>query len=594
MAMSKILIVDDDIKFVNIVSEELAAYGQFEVVIATVGGEEIDALEQGDIAMVIVDICAGNIEGLEFLSFMSVSYPRIPSIVLTRDEHPDIARIQNCAGRGFIFCYMAKPSSLQKIGSAIVSGLQRLDENDFASGITVVRLLLLLEAGRRTCRVRVKLGTKKEGFFDISNGILLDARCDEKEGHEAALELLDWPPVSFQMEVLPRENRQTITPDMHDALLTAVTPTASVNPAARKRFVATPDFAKIIKLLIVDDSRMMRKGIADLFSVDDTIEVVGMAADGKEALTMLPRLKPDVVTLDVQMPVMDGLTTLKHMMIHSPTPTIMLSAYTREGAVVTYDALKYGAVDFVAKPSSMDGVDLKEQAREIAGKIHLAAAVEMDAVKYIRTIKKDKDAGIIGRDHYETIVTLGAGEGGYGTLLKIIPHLSPERPAAYFVMLYAAPKNVDSYVDYLDTHSSVTVVRARHNAPVKGGVCYIASGEEYLTIHRQGSELVQHVSAAPFAKIRGSVNMLMFSAAETMQTAAAGIILSGLGEDGQEGLEEILRVGGSAVVQDPASCLYKDMVLAAQERSPAALVMTDTDIAGWINSGRLAPAIEHG
>ena len=590
MTMSRILIVDDDSTFVNIISEELSSYGQFEVVLATVGGEEIDALEQGDIAMVIVDIGAGNIEGLAFLSFMSVSYPRIPSIVLIRDAHPGMARIQHCSDKDFIFCYMAKPSSLHKIGSAIVSGLHRLDENDFAPGISVIRLLLLLEAAQRTCRVQVRFGSKKEGWFDISNGILMDACCGEKRGREAILAILAWPPVSFELKEFPRDNRQqTITPDMHDALLSAASPvsgTDSVNSVNYGNSVVMSDFAKIITLLIVDDSRMMRNVIANIFAEDDIVEVVGEAANGKEAMQMLSQLAPDVVTLDVQMPVMDGLTTLKHIMIQSPTPTIMLSAYTREGAVVTYDALRYGAVDFVAKPSQMGGGDFKEQAGEISRKVHLAAEVELDAVKYIRTNKKNQASALkIRTRSCETIVILGAGEGGFGTLLKIIPRLSPDLPAAYCVMLYASPEHVDSYVDYLDAYSSVSVVRARHDASIEGGVCYIASGEEYLTIHRHGRELIQHVSAAPFAQIRGSINMLMFSAVEVMNSRTTGIILSGLGRDGEEGLEEIVRVNGKAVVQDPVSCLYKNMALAALNRSPAVQVVADNAIADWINNG---------
>ncbi len=136
------------------------------------------------------------------------------------------------------------------------------------------------------------------------------------------------------------------------------------------------DLNKKIKLFIVDDSAMMRKVITNIFADNDRIEVVGEAANGVDALQIMPQVKPDVVTLDVQMPIMDGLSTLKRMMIQIPTPTVMLSAYTKGGSRVTYDALKYGAVDFVAKPSKTSDPDLQEQYDELINKVYLAADVD--------------------------------------------------------------------------------------------------------------------------------------------------------------------------------------------------------------------------
>ncbi len=123
------------------------------------------------------------------------------------------------------------------------------------------------------------------------------------------------------------------------------------------------------KLLIVDDSRIMRKAIANIFDEDDRVQVVGEAEDGAEAMEMLSQINADVVTLDVEMPIMDGLTTLKHMMVENPTPTVMISTLTHEGTSVTFDALKYGAVDFIPKPSSISGKDLQKQSREISRKV---------------------------------------------------------------------------------------------------------------------------------------------------------------------------------------------------------------------------------
>ncbi len=575
MAKSKILIVDSNPVFVNLLSEELELYGQFEVLTATRENEEIAALKDHHIDIVLVDIDAENIEGLHFLSFMSTTHPRTPCIVMTRKDHSETATINSCAGNDSIFCYTKKPTRLIELGGEIIEGLYRIDENDYSPGIAVNRLLHLLAIHKKTGRIQIKFGSKKHGFFDFHHGILQDAFYPEREGEEALTEMLSWPPVSFQFETLPPDyQKNRISPEFLN----------TIQGSSKGASSATGNKQKKIKLFIVDDSKMMRKVIANVFKDDDSIEIVGEADNGKAALELLPQLCPDVVTLDVQMPVMDGITTLKHMMIQAPTPTIMLSAYTREGAVITYDALRFGAVDFVAKPSNVDGLDLKEQAREIVRKVHLAAAVELEAVKYIRAAKRKDDAKQqSGSDTCDTLVAIGAAEGGYGTLLKILPHLRPGLSTAYLVILHVSPQHVDSFIDYLGTYCAVPVKRAQNHAPIENGVCYLASGEEYLIVQKKENNLLQHLSPAPFASRRGAIDMLMFSAAEAMKDNTIGVILSGMGSDGEEGLEEIIRVGGSAILQDSASCLYKEMVQNASQCCPAAPTVPDGEIAERIH-----------
>lgn len=341
------------------------------------------------------------------------------------------------------------------------------------------------------------------------------------------------------------------------------------------------------KLLIVDDSKMMRKAVANIFASDDRIQVAGEAANGGEALEIIPQINPDVVTLDVNMPVMDGLTTLKHMMIETPTPAVMLSTLTLEGASVTFDALKYGAVDFVPKPSKLDDTKLEGQEQMVARKVALAAEVEVEAVQYIRALPNTELPGPNGQAPCNNIVVMGAAEGGYGTLLKIVPHLRPDLPAAYLIMLYAASPHVDAFAHYLGRHGSVRVKRAADGLPLKGGVCYLAAGEEYVTVRLRGNGLSLGINPAPFTSIsqrQGSINMLMFSAAEAMGDRATGVILSGAGDDGAEGLAEIIRSGGTAVVQDPKTCLYKEMAKSALDRCEPDHVITDLKIASAVRS----------
>lgn len=336
------------------------------------------------------------------------------------------------------------------------------------------------------------------------------------------------------------------------------------------------------KLLIVDDSPIMCKAIAGMFDDDENISVIGEAGDGYEALNAITQLNPDVVTLDVNMPGMDGLATIKRLMIQSPRPTVMLSSLTREGSQITFDALRYGAVDFVTKPSQEGTQELHTQIDDIRAKVRFAAAIELEAIKYIRAQEMDsaREPGHCPAQH---IVAMGAHEGGYGTFLKIIPQLQAEHAAAYLVVIYASHKHIDAFVEYLNIYSQVIVKRANHGQVVEAGVCYISSGDDYMTLRREDGVPTLHIRPAPFSSRKGSVDMLLFSVADTAADDALGIVLSGSSDDGAEGLEEVIRVGGTAIVQDPRTCMCKGMAIAAIQRSQIDRVVADTQIASAIH-----------
>ncbi len=338
-------------------------------------------------------------------------------------------------------------------------------------------------------------------------------------------------------------------------------------------------------LLIVDDSSLFRNCLKRMVGDEPGLRVVGEAENGEKALAMIPELSPDVVVLDVNMPVMDGLTALKHIMIRSPTPTVMFSALTKAGARTTFEALKFGAVDFIQKPSSMTEEALADQKAGILRKIGLAAGVRVGKIRCLRSSPPGRTRGAPGGEKPEYVFGIGAAEGGMGSLLRIAPGLSPDLPAAFLVVLHEEPGHVDAFAEYLGQYCRIRVRRARHGDFLEKGAMYLASGREYLTLvgsrSRRGFAL--HLSQAPFAGRRGSVNMLLFSLAEAMETRAVGVLLSGAGEDGTEGLAEIARRGGVSLVQDPASCLCEEMVRSALVRAGVHFVYADTEMSGKIN-----------
>lgn len=340
------------------------------------------------------------------------------------------------------------------------------------------------------------------------------------------------------------------------------------------------------KILIVDDSSLFRKYLRSLMEGNPRLRVAGEARDGREALDLIPKVRPDVLVLDVNMPVMDGLTALKHIMIKNPTPTLMFSSLTKAGARITFDSLKCGAVDFIEKPSSLRDVNLEAQRWEILHKIEAAAAVKVGKIRYVKARPRDHESMGDQTRKPEYVFAIGASEGGIGSLLRLVPGLSPEVCASYVTVLYEEPAHVDVFCDYLDEHSEIRVKRAKNGDFLRPGVCYIASGKEYVTLvgSRSQKGLALHVAPSPFPKRRGSVNMLMFSLAEIMEQHAVGVLLSGKGKDGAEGLGEISRLGGVCIALDPASCLSEDMVRNAIDERVVHFIYQDSEMPQRINA----------
>jgi two-component system chemotaxis response regulator CheB len=331
--------------------------------------------------------------------------------------------------------------------------------------------------------------------------------------------------------------------------------------------------AQPLKVLIVDDSKVIRQAIRKLFSDSPAIQVAGEAANGAEALHLVSKLDPDVITLDINMPVMDGLTTVKYLMIKSPKPILMFSTLTREGANETFDALRYGAIDFMQKPSNVAKQSFEEQRERIVNKVIMAGRVKVDAIRFLRrkSLQKPEEGRSVDCRY---LFALGASEGGYGALLNIIPQLKSDLPAAFIAVLYADGPNIDAFASYLDAHSAVAVKRAGDGDLLEAGRCYIAGGGEYVAVEHSEKKAHLRIQPTPFPNRKGAINRLMFSVAEAMKERAVGVILTGSGEDGVEGLGEILRVGGTAIVQDPENCLCKETSHSALRRHAIDLVLT--------------------
>jgi len=358
------------------------------------------------------------------------------------------------------------------------------------------------------------------------------------------------------------------------------------NGDARPGDATAPD--RIVKVLVVDDSRMIRKVLRGIIESSGKNKVIGEAENGKIALEMITADRPDVITLDINMPVMDGLTTLKHIMISHPIPTVMISALTKEGATETFDSLKYGAIDFLPKPSQVKGADLNIQREEILRKIELVAGVQVESIRYLRRPAKDNAKESDVQLPCQCVVVLGVAEGGYGALLNVIPRLKADIPAAYVAIMHQAPHHVDGFVRYLDQCSQLAVGRASDGLVMKGGNCYLSADCERFQVTKADGQIRLQLAPSAGASEGGAIDHMMRSAATVMQEDAAGVILTGTGVDGIDGLGAIMGNGGTVFVQDPRSCLFKETPVRAIDTYHISNLISDKQMAGAINAFLMA------
>ncbi len=332
-----------------------------------------------------------------------------------------------------------------------------------------------------------------------------------------------------------------------------------------------------IRVLVVDDSALMSRQIAGILNDDDKIVVVGRAKDGREALEMVAGLKPDVVTMDVEMPRMNGITALKHIMVRHSVPTVMISALTTEGARTTFDALKYGAIDVIAKPSRREDESLDSQKADIISKVRRAAAIRTGRSRYLRmgqaASAPEKSSG--GPcDHSTRFIGLGAGTGGYYGLLRIIPSLTRDFQDVIVVVLLVARRYVTPFVSYLETHSSVPVKTVHGVETPEKGTCYICSGQDGTALLKGSDGNALFRLGTPKSGSSSPVNQLLFSLS-AFGSRSVGVIMTGSGTDGADGITAIRKAGGIGVVQDITNCLDPQMPIATLQKDSVEKILPD-------------------
>ncbi|WP_066683587.1 protein-glutamate methylesterase/protein-glutamine glutaminase [Christensenella intestinihominis] len=316
-----------------------------------------------------------------------------------------------------------------------------------------------------------------------------------------------------------------------------------------------------IKLLIVDDSAFFRTAIADAFTNHPKVAIAGTAKDPYEARDKILALKPDVMTLDIEMPRMSGLEFLKILMPQHPLPVVMVSSL--DGAV--FDAMRAGAVDFIEKPSATSGEIMASFSREVEEKVLVAAGVDVKAKRAAAAMAaRSKLAAVPGISLRAGLIALGASTGGTEATSTILRRLPANIPGMVITQ-HMPPVFTKMYAQRLDKECAFSVKEAEENDIVKPGHAYIAPGDRHLQIIKRGTDMVIHLWQGE--KVNGhcpSVDVMFQSVAKFADRNTVGIILTGMGADGAQGLLEMKEKGAYTIGQDEASCVVYGMPMVAK------------------------------
>ena len=324
---------------------------------------------------------------------------------------------------------------------------------------------------------------------------------------------------------------------------------------------------KKIKVLIVDDSAVVRKILSSGLSKQQDIEIVGTAPDPFIARNKILQLKPDVLTLDVEMPKMDGITFLQKLMTHYPIPTIMVSSLTQEGCDATLKALEVGALDFVAKPTSRLGSDVENVIDELYTKIKYASRAKVrvtqkhaeivNNIKSAQTIQSGSKPSLFKSTH--KIILIGASTGGTEALKNVLIKMPPDSPAIAIVQ-HMPEMFTKAFAERMNSLCSITVKEGKNGDSLIPGQAIIAPGNYHMSIRRNGAMYcVETNQEAPVHHQRPAVDILFDSAAKYVGPNAIGVIMTGMGSDGAKGLLNMKESGAKTIAQDEDSCVVFGM-----------------------------------
>lgn len=327
-------------------------------------------------------------------------------------------------------------------------------------------------------------------------------------------------------------------------------------------------------VLVVDDSAFSRGVLSRKLGSDPELEVIGFARNGVEALEKAEELRPDVVTLDMQMPDMDGLTVLRHIMAERPTPVVVVSSFTSQDAELSLEALELGAVDFFLKPSPANPVGAGAGAEDLAAKVKQAARVPAARLKAASRPAGDRPAGKDRKPRHgvgHTVAVIVSSTGGPRALSQLFRDFSDDVPAAMLVVQHMPPGFTRSLAGRLGQISSLEVAEAQPGDELRQGRALVAPGGFHMALDQRGR--IELTTDAPVNGVRPAVDITMASVARLFGADSLGVVLTGMGCDGARGAASIKAAGGQTLVEDESTCTVFGMPRAVIESGNADAVV---------------------
>ncbi|MGE3062395.1 MAG: chemotaxis-specific protein-glutamate methyltransferase CheB [bacterium] len=335
---------------------------------------------------------------------------------------------------------------------------------------------------------------------------------------------------------------------------------------------------KVYRVLVVDDSLLMRQIIKDIVNSEKSFIVVGEAADGAEAIEKFKQLDPDIVTLDIEMPKINGLISLQQILKIKPVPVIIISAYSKVGSKIALKALEFGAFDIVEKPSGSISIDIAVKKEEIIQKMICGIKADISRLLHEFTGLSDKsDKKIRQTEKASNLIAIASSTGGPKSLMDIIPRIQSNINAGIAVVQHMPAGFTRSFSERMNSMSNLNVYESFENCVLRNGDCVIAQGGKHTVFDEDG---IIHLSDdPPYHSVKPAADIMMLSAVKHFKERIIGVVLTGMGKDGSEGVFIINKMGGTNIAESKETSVVFGMPKAAIETGKVDFILDRDKIA---------------
>jgi len=634
--LPKVLIVDDELEVVEMLREFLAFdRAIYEIVTAGNSSEALAILDREEIALVLSDVVMPEINGIELLDKIKRRFPEVGVILMSSygtAEMRDKIQPLDCLR------FIEKPFAISELRQLLRENLDK-QQQGFAGTLNNMQLTDIIQMcclATMSMVIQVQQNSHK-GIIVISDGEIVHAVCEDEVGEAAFYEIISWERGNFQTLRQPAEIIMSVNKGWQFLLMEAArlkdekalkkdaivgmpkTPQATLTVSAQKPDTASrpdwkPESGKC-RVLIVDDSAMMCKVITRLLSPSNQIEIIGTAQNGEEALEKIIALKPDIITLDVNMPIMGGSTALKHIMLKNPCPVVIISSIGHKGRQNILDFLRLGAVDFLSKPAM--NADMAAQEELLAQRICLAASAHVENFQLVKAppLLSGENAGNIkiadkhppewnGMPYTSpALVIVNSGIGGYAELIRLVPLLNNKMRGAVVALQTMPPEFIRPFCEYLNERSQATVLpllpsNMNQNDEVTGrpppaplimkmGSCYIGTNQFALDLDVIDGEY------GLFTKLQDTVDKgndqhdnnfdrFLISVADSFPGVIIVVLLSGAEVGSLAGLQRIKALDGWIISQKLDTCMITAPLKKALNKQLITLEASASEIVNMI------------